>query len=113
MDSTGTVECVAATMQTLVLDDNLLRSNLPVEPHTAAGMYLVLGWSSAGGALLRWFRDNFARAEVAEAERNGRSVYDLILAQAVEGPSPVLILPHFVGSGTPALDPPPRARSSA
>ena len=43
MDSTGTVECVTAVMETLVLDYNLLRSNLPVEPHTVAGMYLVLG----------------------------------------------------------------------
>ena len=105
MDSTGTVECVTAVMETLVLDENLLRSNLPVEPHTVAGMYLVLGWSSVGGALLKWYRDTFARAEVAEAERGGRSAYDVILAEAVEGPSPVLILPHFVGSGTPAIDP--------
>jgi len=105
MDSTGTVECVTAVMETLVLDDNLLRSNLPVEPHTVAGMYVVLGWSSVGGALLKWYRDTFARAEIAEAERSGRSAYDVILAEAVEGPSPVLILPHFVGSGTPALDP--------
>ena len=105
MDSTGTVECVTATMETLVLDENLLRSNLPVEPHTVAGMYLVLGWSSVGGALLKWYRDTFARAEVAEAERSGRSAYDVILAEAVEGPSPVLILPHFVGSGTPRARP--------
>jgi sugar (pentulose or hexulose) kinase len=35
----------------------------------------------------------------------GQSVYDLILAQAVTGPSPVLVLPHFVGTGTPWLDP--------
>ena len=105
MDSTGTVECVTAVMETLVLDDNLLRSNLPVEPHTVAGMYVVLGWSSVGGALLKWYRDTFARAEIAEAERLGRSAYDVILAEAIKGPSPVLILPHFVGSGTPELDP--------
>ena len=92
-------------METLVLDDNLLRSNLPVEPHTVAGMYVVLGWSSVGGALLKWYRDTFAHAEVAEAERLGRSAYDVILAEAVKGPSPVLILPHFVGSGTPRARP--------
>jgi xylulokinase len=105
MDSTGTVECVAVASPRLVLDHRLLEGNLPIEPHTVAGMYVVLGWSSVGGALLKWYRDTFARAEVAEAERTGRRSYDLILDQAVEGPSPVLILPHFVGSGTPALDP--------
>jgi xylulokinase len=105
MDSTGTVECVAAATPRLVLDEALMEANLPIAPHTAPGMYLVLGWSSTGGALLRWFRDNFAQAEQAEAARTGASVYDLILAQAAPGPSPVLILPHFVGTGTPWMDP--------
>ena len=68
-------------------------------------MYCVLGYSSTGGALLRWYRDNFAIAEQREAEQTGRDVYDLILEQATEGPSPVLILPHFFGSGTPWMDP--------
>ncbi len=105
MDSTGTVECVAVASAKLVLDPKLLASNLPIASHAAPGMYMVLGWTSVGGALLRWYRDNFARAEMAEAAATGQSVYDLILAQASAGPSPVLILPHFVGSGTPALDP--------
>jgi len=105
MDSTGTVECVAVATPKLVLEAELLNANLPSAPHTAPGMYLVLGYSSTGGALLRWYRDNFALAEQAEAQRTGQSVYDLITAQAAAGPSPVLILPHFVGSGTPWLDP--------
>ncbi len=104
MDSTGTVECVGVASPRLVLDDALLRSNLPVSPHTAAGMTIVFGYSSTGGALLRWYRDTFGRAELDEARASGRDVYDVILAQASEGPSPVLILPHFVGSGTPWMD---------
>jgi xylulokinase len=105
MDSTGTVECVAAASPELVLKPELLESNLPSAPHTVPGMYLVLGYTATGGALLRWYRDNFARAELQEAERMGRDVYDLILEQAAEGPSPVLVLPHFLGSGTPWMDP--------
>lgn len=105
MDSTGTVECVAVASPKLVLEPELLESNLPIAPHTVPGMYCVLGYSSTGGALLRWYRDNFAGAEQREAEQTGQDVYDLILEQAVEGPSPVLILPHFFGSGTPWMDP--------
>ena len=104
MDSTGTVECVAVASPRLVLNEALMQSNLPIAPHTAPGMYLVLGYSSTGGALLRWYRDNFAGAERQEAERTGQDVYDLILQQATPGPSPVLILPHFVGAGTPSMD---------
>jgi xylulokinase len=105
MDSTGTVECVTVASPELVLNRELLDNNLPSAPHTVPGMYLVLGYSSTGGALLRWYRDNFGGAEQQKAERTGRDVYDLILEQAVEGPSPVLILPHFLGSGTPWMDP--------
>jgi len=104
MDSTGTVECVAVASPRLVLAPELMDSNLPVAPHTAPNMYLVLGYTATGGALLRWYRDNFARAEREEAKRTGRDVYDLILQQATQGPSPVLVLPHFVGSGTPWMD---------
>ena len=105
MDSTGTVECLGVASPKLTLDRSLLDSNLPIAAHTVTGMYFVLGWSSAGGALLRWFRDNFGEAEREEAASTGQSVYDLILAQAAPGPSPVLIQPHFVGSGTPQMDP--------
>jgi xylulokinase len=105
MDSTGTVECIAVASPKLVLGAHLLANNLPIAPHTVPGMFLVLGWATTAGALLRWFRDNFAQPELAEASRTGASVYDLILAQATEGPSPVLILPHFFGSATPKMDP--------
>ena len=105
MDSTGTVECVATTSARLVLGPELLAGNLPVAGHTVPGMYLTLGYTTVGGALLRWYRDLFAGAEQATARATGANVYDLILAQAADGPSPVLILPHFVGSGTPWMDP--------
>lgn len=104
MDSTGTVECVGVASPQLVLDSQLMRNNLPTEPHTVPGMFMVLGYTTAGGALLRWYRDQFARAEVQEALDRGQDVYELILQEAVPEPSPVLILPHFVGSGTPWLD---------
>ncbi len=104
MDSTGTVECVGLASSRLVLSGELLASNLPTAPHTAPGMYLTLGWTATGGALLRWYRDQFGRYEQQEAERTGRDVYDLMLAEAESGPSPVLVLPHFMGSGTPWLD---------
>jgi len=104
MDSTGTVECVAVASPRLVLNEILMQNNLPSAPHTAPGMYLVLGYTATAGALLRWYRDNFAGVELQEAARTGQNVYDLILSQAPREPSPVLVLPHFVGSGTPWMD---------
>ncbi|HIQ04739.1 MAG TPA: hypothetical protein EYH31_03485 [Anaerolineae bacterium] len=105
MDSTGTVECLAVAWPRPVLDDVILESNLPCAPHVVEGLYTVLGYTSTAGGLLRWYRDNFAAVELAEAQRTGCDVYDLILAQATKEPADVFVLPHFIGSGTPWMDP--------
>ena len=43
-------------------------------------------------------------AEVARAAATGADAYDLLLAGAPTGPTGLLVLPHFAGSGTPTLD---------
>ena len=55
--------------------------------------------------LLRWYRDTFGAAEQLVAGRAGLDVYDLLTAQIPAGLSPVMLLPHFLGSGTPSCDP--------
>ena len=44
------------------------------------------------------------KREVAQAQRRGADAYDLLLADAPAGPTALLLLPHFAGSGTPLLD---------
>jgi xylulokinase len=58
----------------------------------------------SGGLLLRWFRDTLCRWQVEQAGRSGQDSYDLILADAPTGPTELLVLPHFAGSGTPWFD---------
>jgi len=105
VDGLGTVECITLALDEPTTDRRLLAGNIPCFPHVVDGMYAVIGYNFAAGSLLRWFRDNFCQAEVAEAKRTGVDPYDLICAQASEGPSDVLSLPHFTGTGTPYLDP--------
>lgn len=38
------------------------------------------------------------------AQDSGQDAYDLILQDASPEPSPLLLLPHFAGSGTPSFD---------
>jgi xylulokinase len=73
--------------------------------HAAPEKYAALAYSTCSGNLLRWYRDHFAQSETAAAIRQGRNVYDLLTAKANLGRSGLLLLPHFVGSGTPYLDP--------
>jgi xylulokinase len=58
----------------------------------------------SGGLLLRWFRDTLSEAAVQRARSEGRDPYDVILADAPEGPTGLLVMPHFAGKGTPGFD---------
>ncbi len=53
---------------------------------------------------LRWWRDQFGAAEVAEAAARGIEAYAVMDERLPPGPSPVLVLPHFTGRGTPVCD---------
>jgi len=104
MVSTGTAEVVEVAMETPVLNDVLRRANISVYRHVVPDLYLAMTLNHSGGLVLRWFRDRFCAPECAAARSTGQDPYDLMLAGAPEGPTPLMVLPHFSGSGTPALD---------
>lgn len=105
MDATGTVECITPTFDRLVLTEGMLRNNLCCYDHTVPGMYVSLAFNFTGGSLLKWFRDTLGQPEVDRAARTGEDVYDVLLAQCADEPSPVLVLPHLTLTGTPWMDP--------
>jgi xylulokinase len=112
MVSTGTAEVVEVALDELVLTTPLYEGNISVYTHTAPGLYLAMTLNHSGGLLLRWYRDVFGREEMAQVENRLRTgdnalrpdAYDLLLAGAGPEPTPLLLLPHFAGSGTPAFD---------
>lgn len=104
MDATGTVECFAPAFTEPVLNERMIEGNFACYPHVVPGLYVTLAFVSSGGVVLRWFRDVFGRREMEEAEKRGISPYDLLMEEMSEDISPVMLLPHFSGSGTPYLD---------
>jgi xylulokinase len=105
VDSTGTVECVTPAMADPVLTDTMLDSNFPCYCHVKEGMYVTLAFHFGAGSVLKWYRDNFAREEIERAKGEGVNAYRILDQEATEGPVDVYVLPHFVGTGTPYLDP--------
>jgi xylulokinase len=103
--SLGTVECIANTHKKPVLNKKVLDHNFPVYNHVIPGYFTSLGYNLNSGGLLRWYRDNFAGPELAEAKATGRSVYDILFEKMPDTTTPVLVMPHLVGTGTPYLDP--------
>ena len=104
MYATGTVECITPTMGQAIFSEDLRTNNLCTYDHTVSGMYVTVAFSLTGGNILKWFRDEFGAPEVAEAERTGVNAYELLLREAGEKPSNLLVLPYFTPSGTPYFD---------
>jgi xylulokinase len=104
-DAIGTVDCITATLPSAAPAEGLLQGGHPRHPHVVSGLDTTLAYCFSGGSVLRWYRDTFGAAEQLAAGRAGLDVYDLLTAQIPAGPSPVMLLPHFLGSGTPSCDP--------
>jgi len=71
----------------MVLEEPLLDAQARTwsGPHVVPGRW-VLEAGCTSGSTLRWFRDTFCQAEVAEAKRTGRDVYDLMTEKAESCP---------------------------
>jgi len=103
MDASGSVECIAATMEKPILTEKMLQSGQCCYCHTVKEMYLTLGFFPSSGIVFRWYRDTFAEKEKEEAIKLEKNVYDIltkIASTSPPGASKLLLLPHFVGSGT-------------
>ncbi len=104
MVSTGSAEVVEAVMSKPVISRPLFEGNLSVYRHVVPGLFLAMTLNHSGGISLRWFRDEFCEPQVQASAVTHVDAYDLILADASAGPTGLLVLPHFAGSGTPTLD---------
>ncbi len=105
MVSTGTAEVVEVAMNCPQLDPLLRTGGISVYRHVVPGLYLAMTLNHSGGLSLRWYRDTLCRDRVQEAVAMGVDPYDRILADAPTGPTDLMILPHFCGSGTPQVNP--------
>ena len=104
MVSTGTAEVVEVAMASPALAPALREGGISVYRHVVPGLYVAMTLNHSGGLLLRWFRDTLGQWESEQAAAAGVDAYNLLLRDAPAGPTGLLFLPHFAGSGTPVLD---------
>jgi xylulokinase len=102
--STGTAEVLSTAFLRPALTQRMFESYYPCYRHAKDGLFFTFSLNHVGGLLLRWYRDNFAAAETADAAAQGIEAYQLIDARMPDGPSPVMVVPHLNGSGTPGCD---------
>lgn len=102
--STGTAEVVEVVLSSPVLSKTLLDGKISVYNHVIPGLFLAMTLNHSGGMCLRWFRDGFCEPQINQSLKINIDAYDLMLAEVNDGPTNLLVLPHFAGSGTPTLD---------
>jgi xylulokinase len=105
MNATGTVDALCPVFGYLKYSENMLHFNLAVYPYVIDKFYCSVAFNLTGGLLLRWYRDILCKDEKTRAVENRGDPYELILREMSDNPKDIFILPHFVGSGTPYLDP--------
>lgn len=104
VDGTGTVECVTPMFDKIPDDKRLYDEGYSVVPYVFKDSYVCYALSFTGGAVLKWYRDNFAKYESMLAEKDGKNVYAVLDAKVPNEPTDILILPHFAGAANPYMD---------
>lgn len=100
----GTYICITPIYGMIPPAAQMIRAKLNVEHHAMPGQYVSFLYNLTGGALLKWFRDTFARLERAQAQASGTDVYDQLLAEMPPEPTDLMVLPHFAPTGPPYFD---------
>jgi D-xylulose kinase len=76
--------------------------------HAVPGKWVNEASIFTTGSVYRWFRDQLAQAEKAEAIQTGRDPYDLLNETASKippGSKGLILIPHCMGSGAPHWNP--------
>lgn len=104
LDTTGTAEVLSVTFPDPVLNKSMYESFYSCYFHAVPGQYFSFAHMQTGGILQQWYRDQFGYRELEEAKRMNLDYYTYAQSKCPDGPSPILVLPHFNGSGTPLCD---------
>lgn len=92
-------------------NDQARDERLWANPYLFPGTWCLLAGMATSGALIRWFRDNFAKELITAEENGGENSYSVLAREAeatAAGAEGVIVLPYFSGERTPIMD--PRAR---
>ena len=115
VDGAGTVECLTPIYEEMPDIDKMYEGYFSVVPYVFPGTYVAYAFSYTGGALMQWCVETFAGEKKRQAREQGISVNELLereyqeshsegLGGHTDGPSGMLVLPHFAGAATPYMD---------
>ncbi len=96
----GTFVCLTPVFDQRPDASRMISQGLNTEHHAVPDRYVSFIFNH-GGSVVKWYRDTFAAQDKKLAQREGRDVYNDLLAEMPPGLSSVLALPHFAPTGPP------------
>jgi xylulokinase len=96
----GTFICITPVFSERREPAVMIERGLNTEHHAVPGKYVSFIYNQ-GGSMVKWFRDTFAAVEHRQAEEGRRDVYTDLFAEIPDGPSSIMVLPHFTITGPP------------
>ncbi len=98
----GTFICITPVFSRQPKPAVMIKQGLNTEHHAVPGQYVSFIYNQ-GGSLVKWFRNTFAAAEYRQAKEMGKDIYAELISEVPEGPSSIMILPHFAPTGPPGF----------
>jgi xylulokinase len=94
----GTSICITPVFENRLPARQMMQLGLNTEHHAIPGKFVCFIYNQ-GGSIVKWFRNTFDHDR--ELGRSGDDVYHSLFAEIPEGPSKVIVLPHFTVTGPP------------
>ena len=104
VDIAGTIEGIVAAMREPNTSSVMLENLFSCYP--AYDGYVTFSVNLTAGCIVRWYRDMLAREQYEKSVLAGQNFYEQMLENIdIDRPGPLMLLPHFSGSGNPWFNP--------
>ena len=114
VDGAGTVQCLTPIFDKMPEVSDMVDGKYVIVPYVVPGKFVTYAFSYTGGALMQWCTETLTKKEKELANEKGISVNTYLEQEYVrlreaekqssDGPSGMLVLPHFAGAATPYMD---------
>lgn len=104
-ESTGTGSTTATTIDEPIVDPHM---RVVITAHVIRGKWSIEAGIATAGAVLRWFRDQFAQGENMLAHMTRRRAYEYLDMEAEyvpPGSNGLIVVPFFAGARAPRWNP--------
>ncbi len=104
LSSLGTSGVVFAPLEQFKIDPEMRAHTFC---HSVPDLWYMMGVTLTAAGAFKWYKNNFANAEILKAQKRKKEIYDLLTEEAATvnpGSEGLIFLPYLIGERTPHKD---------